>query len=114
MTQRKQNSKIPIFFIIGGALLLIAFAITLISQNASTVTSPAAVSEEEADAAIPRVSLVEAKAAHDSGSAIFLDVRSEDAYQLNRIAGAINIPLGALETRISELDPEQWIITYCT
>jgi len=107
MPQRKQNSKIPILFIIGGGLLLIAVAITLASQNTSTVPIPAAVSEEEADAKVPRVSLVEAKAAHASGSAIFLDVRSPEAYQLDHIAGAINIPLG-------ELDPEQWIITYCT
>ena len=114
MTQRKQNSKILILFIIGGGLLLIAIAITLASQNTSTLPTPGAVSEEEADARVPRVSLVEAKAAHDSGSAIFLDVRSPDAYQLDHIAGAINIPLGAIESRISELDPEQWIITYCT
>jgi len=114
MKQQKQNSKTPILLLIGGGLLLIAVAIMLASKNTSTVPTPAAVSEEEADAAVPRVSLVEAKAAHDSGSAIFVDVRSSEAYQTNRITGSINIPLAELESRIAELDPEQWIITYCT
>ena len=114
MKQRKQNSKTPLLFIIGGGLLLIAAAILLASQNARASPTPAAISEEEADAKVPRVSLVEAKAAHDSGSAIFLDVRSAEAYQIDHIVDAINIPLGELESRNSELDPEQWIITYCT
>ena len=29
-------------------------------------------------------------------------------------AGALNIPLGDIETRYRELNPNQWIITYCT
>ena len=37
MTQRKQNTKIPILFIIGGALILIAAVIILTSQNPSSV-----------------------------------------------------------------------------
>jgi 3-mercaptopyruvate sulfurtransferase SseA len=114
---KKQDSKTAVLIVMAGGLLLIAFAINLASQNASatpTSTASVALSEEELDARVPRVSLVEAKAALDARSAIFLDVRSPDAYQLEHIAGAINIPLGAIESRLSELDPGQWIITYCT
>lgn len=114
MTQRKKNSKTPMLFLIGGGLLLIAIAITLASQNTSAIPTPVALSEEEADALVQRISLVDAKAALDSGSAIFLDVRSAEAYQSEHITGAINIPLAEIESRISELDPNQWIITYCT
>lgn len=45
---------------------------------------------------------------------LFLDVRTAEAFQSGHIPGAINIPLAELESRISELDPNQWIITYCT
>ena len=114
MPKRKQNSSVPIFLAIGGGLLLIAAAILLATQNAPTAPTSAAPFEEETYPEIPRVSLDEAKAALDSGSAIIVDVRSAEAYQASRIKGAINIPLADLETRLGELDPNQWIITYCT
>jgi rhodanese-related sulfurtransferase len=30
------------------------------------------------------------------------------------ITGAINIPINEIETRLGELDPDTWYITYCT
>jgi len=69
MKQRKQNSKPPNSLACGGRLLLIVIAIMLSSQNTSTVPTPVPLSEEEADAAVPRVSLDDAKAALDSNSA---------------------------------------------
>ena len=63
---------------------------------------------------VQRVTPEEAKAAFDSGAAVFLDVRSHTVYVQNHIPGAISIPLAELKPRIAELDPEQWIITYCT
>ncbi len=64
--------------------------------------------------AVQRVTLEESKAAFDSGAAVFLDVRSASSYATGHIPGALSIPLGELEARIGELDPDQWIITYCT
>jgi rhodanese-related sulfurtransferase len=58
--------------------------------------------------------LEESKAAFDSSAAVFLDVRSADTYATGHISGAISIPLAELEARIDELDPDRWIITYCT
>ena len=65
---------------------------------------------------VPRVSVEDAKAAFDSGSAIIVDVRSAQAFQSSHIPGAINIQLGEFETNPTELDlpKDQWIITYCT
>ena len=70
----------------------------------------------ESEAAVPRVSVEQAKAAFDSGAAIIVDVRSADAYAASHVPGAINIQLEEFETNPTdlELDKEQWIITYCT
>jgi rhodanese-related sulfurtransferase/DNA-binding transcriptional ArsR family regulator len=42
-----------------------------------------------------------------------LDVRPEDEFALGHLPGAVNIPLRALEARLSELDPSQEIVAYC-
>lgn len=114
MKQQRQNSRAPILFIIGCGFVLLVIAIMMIFQNTATAPTPGVLSEEEADALVPRVSLEDAKAALDSNVAIFLDVRSAEAYQSEHITNAINIPLAEIESRVSELDPNQWIITYCT
>lgn len=66
--------------------------------------------------AVPRVTVEQAKAAVDSGAAVIVDVRSREAYETSRVAGALFIPLEDFESNITslELDKEQWIITYCT
>lgn len=114
MPKRKRNSQIPTFLAISGGLLLVIAAVLMATQNAPTAPTPASAFEEGTYPDIPRVSLEDARAALDLGSAIFVDVRSVEAYQGGHIAGAINIPLAELESRLGELDPNQWIITYCT
>ncbi len=116
MKKRKsQRSTIPLFLAIGGGLLLIAVAIMLATQNASSASTPAPTShEEETYPEIPRASLEEVKAALDADNAVIVDVRSAEAYAGGHIAGALNIPLAELESRLGELDKKQWIITYCT
>jgi rhodanese-related sulfurtransferase/DNA-binding transcriptional ArsR family regulator len=47
------------------------------------------------------------------GSVTVLDVRPEDEFALGHVAGAVNIPLRKLKSRLSELDPSQEIIAYC-
>jgi len=61
-----------------------------------------------------RVDLATAKTAYDQKTAIFVDVRGASSYAAKHIAGAINIPVDQIEERSKELDPNQWIITYCT
>jgi hypothetical protein len=45
--------------------------------------------------------------------AVFVDVRGKDSYDQSHIKGAINIPLGDILTRIKEIPPKTFIITYC-
>lgn len=65
---------------------------------------------------VRRVTIEDAKTAFDKGSAIFVDVRSENAFAASHIPGAINIQLGEFETNPTELSlpKDHWIITYCT
>ena len=77
-------------------------------------TAPEIAFAEEVYPEIERVSVEEAKAAFDSGTAVFVDVRSAEAYQAAHISGSVNIPSEELEARLSELDKTEWIITYCT
>jgi 3-mercaptopyruvate sulfurtransferase SseA len=98
-------------FSIGPAIIILVVGIGLIAtavilQNSGSSGSTAS--------DIPRVSLSEAKQAFDSGQAIIVDVRSESAYQELHTAGAINIPYEDLQSQMSELNPDQWVITYCT
>ena len=112
MSRQKKNNLIPLVALVGGGLLLIVAAFMLANQNSSV--APEAVLVEEIYPEIQRVSIDDAKAALDSNSAVFVDVRSAEAYQASHISGAVNIPLEELETRLGELDKARWIITYCT
>lgn len=84
---------------------------TSLSEPASTPSGPLLTEAE-----VPRVSLEEAQAALESGSAVIVDVRAPAAYEASHIAGAINIPLGEIERNPAglALGKDQWIITYCT
>lgn len=114
MSKHKRNSQIPIFLAIGGGFLLVIAAILLAAQNAPAAPTTASAFEEETYPDIPRVNLEDARTAFDASSAIFVDVRSAEAYRGSHIAGAINIPLTELESRLGELNKAEWIITYCT
>jgi len=111
--KRRNSSPNPLYILIGVGLLLIVAAVLLVNHNNSIAATPAA----NADIPYPeiaRVSIQDARAALESGEAVLLDVRSADAFTGRHIAGAVNIPLTQLDGRISELDPNQWIIPYCT
>jgi 3-mercaptopyruvate sulfurtransferase SseA len=45
--------------------------------------------------------------------AVFVDVRGKDQYDQGHIKGAISIPLGDILTRVHEVPPKMFIITYC-
>jgi rhodanese-related sulfurtransferase/DNA-binding transcriptional ArsR family regulator len=42
-----------------------------------------------------------------------LDVRPQDEYESSHIPGALSVPVGELERRLSELPPEKEIVAYC-
>jgi len=45
--------------------------------------------------------------------AVFVDVRPKESYDQGHIKDAINIPLGDILTRVKEIPPKTFIITYC-
>ena len=63
--------------------------------------------------ALEPVSREELVARMQSGSVILLDVRPEDEFVAGHLPDAINIPLGELENRLSDLSQDQEVIAYC-
>jgi 3-mercaptopyruvate sulfurtransferase SseA len=114
-TKRNSVSLWPILLMVAGVLLIGGALIWYLNPFGS---SPAEITvasiAEDTYPNVPRVSLADAKAAYDTGTAVFLDVRDAGSYADSHIKGAINIPLAILPNRINELNPADWIITYCT
>jgi hypothetical protein len=102
--------------------LLIAAGLGILAVVAAVFFGPALLArvagqpeaEEHDPAEIARVSLVDAKDALEAGAAVFVDVRDPGSYAAGHIPGALSMPLDELEQRLGELDPQAWIITYCT
>jgi hypothetical protein len=78
------------------------------------VTSPTAEQGTLTVENVPRTSLQDAKAAYDGKKAVFLDVRTSESYARSHIIGAVSIPEAQIIARMKELDPNQWIIAYCS
>jgi hypothetical protein len=120
MRKRTSNQTFPFIVIIGGILLLVAALALVWQDNASPTSATSQPGIQQANTAsgpfpeIPRTSLEDAKTAFDSATAVFLDVRSVDSYATSHISGSLNIPLAELPERLGELDPANWIVTYCT
>ncbi len=47
------------------------------------------------------------------GLVTVLDVRPADEFAMGHLPGAINVPLGELETRLPELDRSREVVAYC-
>jgi hypothetical protein len=107
----KKQTIFPLLLIGGGAILILSVLIwQLVAPSGQLPTAAPNIPYPT----VQRVSLNDAKAALDRKEAVMVDVRAADVYQSNHIAGAISIPLDNLETRYRELNPNQWIILYCT
>ena len=48
-----------------------------------------------------------------NGLVTVLDVRPADEFDAGHLPGAVNIPLGELEARLVDLDPDREIVAYC-
>lgn len=68
----------------------------------------------ENDAAVPRISAVDAKKEHDAGNAVFVDSRGEGAWKAERLPGALEISMGASDEKLSTLPKGKKIIIYCS
>jgi 3-mercaptopyruvate sulfurtransferase SseA len=117
--KKRKTTKFPIAILVAGGFLLILAAAILFMQNQPNPENSlptAAVNDqgEQASQEIQRVSLEDAKAALDANTAVFVDVRGDSLYAESHIPGALSIPLTDLENHLDELNPADWIITYCT
>jgi hypothetical protein len=68
----------------------------------------------DSDAAIPRISAVDAKKEYDAGNAVFVDSRGEAAWKAERLPGALEISMGATDEKLSTLPKGKKIIVYCS
>lgn len=116
-TYRRKDPPTALLVAIAGGLLLIITAIWMLTNGSATSATPTITPNLQSEIPYPevaRVSLIDAKAALEAGSAVFVDVRDAEVYAMSHIPGALSIPEVQLQSRVSELDPGQWIITYCT
>lgn len=70
--------------------------------------------DHQTDDDAKRISLDDAKTAFDKGDAVFIDTRSESAFQNEHIKGAINIPWKEVEKRYKEIPQDKTIVVYCS
>jgi 3-mercaptopyruvate sulfurtransferase SseA len=107
----KRRFVYPMIIIAGGLLFFLAgFVLVLSNHPAVQVVTPTPATVSQ----VQRVSLADANAALDDGRAVFVDVRDSSSYAASHIPGALLIPVSELPDRLNELDPNAWIITYCT
>ena len=103
--------------VIGLALIVVPLLIQAQPPATPPPVISAATSAAPSDVPYPdviRVSVGNARAAQELKQAVFVDVRDKAQYAQSHIAGALSIPLSEFESRLNELNKDQWIITYCT
>ncbi|UCD97407.1 MAG: rhodanese-like domain-containing protein [Chloroflexota bacterium] len=115
MPTEKKRPIYPLLLIFGGIVLIIAAVASILILSGDNSSQQ----NDLQDQAIPypqveRVKLFEAKSAFDQDLAVFVDVRDEESFESGHIPGAISIPLNQLSERLEELNPNDWIILYCT
>ena len=117
-TPTDRGRLVPILLILIGGLLLAGAAAWYFflggQEQAAPSDPPTTLQADIPYPDVPRVSLEDAKAAYDSETALFVDVREEQYYQQAHIAGSLSLPEDQMPARLGELNPQDWIITYCT
>ncbi len=115
--RRKTKPKIdPSIWVIliGGLLLVVAVVVLLVQSQQPAVPTNNTQTREIPFPEVERVSVQDAQAAFEAGTVVFVDTRTLDAFNAGHIPGAISIPENEIDARFSELNPNDWIITYCT
>ncbi len=114
-SERSRFPIIPVLLVALGILLIGGAAIVIFVPGLELSNKPStATSEMIPYPQIKRVPLADAKTAFDQGTAIFVDVRGDPFYSQEHIPGALSIPERDLIANLDKLDPQAWIILYCT
>ena len=66
------------------------------------------------DKDVQRITLTDAKALLDGGTAVLIDARSAASYSSKHAAGAISLPEEEVDTRADELPTDKALIFYCS
>ena len=119
VSKLKRRTLFPILMVIGGLFLMGSSIFVFMNSPQSTFDGPSSNDAASSNMDIPhpeirRISLADSKAAYDQGKAVFIDVRGEPYYSQGHIPGAVSLTEDQVSTRLNELDPKVWIITYCT
>jgi 3-mercaptopyruvate sulfurtransferase SseA len=109
----KKNTRRPIALLLIGFLLM-AGAVVLFLSDLGVDRAAAPAGDTIPFPEIARTSLADAREAYETGSVVFLDVRTAGEYAQSRIPGSTNIPMDELPDRLGELNPEDRFLTVCT
>jgi predicted sulfurtransferase len=101
-------------------LIISALVVLSACQKSSTATlstksTPPANANQTPDAfaEVPRIKVEDAKKDFDAGTAVFVDTRSEYAYNIEHIKGAMSLPMEKFEERYKDIPTGKKIIAYC-
>lgn len=87
------------------------------AQSAATplpAASPASNTPSAPPSKILTISAADAKKEVDAGTAVIIDVRSEEAYKIEHIQGALHIPIGELSVNKHLIPKGKKVIAYCS
>ena len=115
MGRSTKRSLGPILLIATGVIMLIGAIASIFlfsSEDKDAVIDSA--QQQIPFSQIPRIDVASARNALEDGQAVIVDVRDRVYYEEAHISGALSIPLGEIETRLGELNRDDWIILYCT
>jgi 3-mercaptopyruvate sulfurtransferase SseA len=111
----RQRALTPILLVVAGAILIIGSAAWFVFSSGSLArTDSSSQAQGIPYPEVNRISVADAKAAFDIGSAIFIDTRGEPSFSQGHIPGAIPMTPDEVISHLGELDRSIWIITYCT
>lgn len=113
-TKKQSSSAGPIVLLVAGGLIILAVILFAVIPSLTDQPSNTVAEQDIPYPEINRVGLEDARRALENGEATFLDVRTADAYAAGHIPGAVNMASEEIPSRAAELDPNRWIITYCT
>ena len=81
---------------------------------ANTAASQQQSHDHAAEDAAPRITLADAKKDFDNKSAVFIDTHSKEQYELEHIAGAINIQPNTIKQNMDKVPKGKKLIVYCS
>lgn len=102
------KKKLPVILWVGVALVILIVGV--VSYQAFNRANKVIKSQDD----VVRISAAQTIKDVESGKAVLLDTRAEVLYLAQHAKGALSFPISDVESRLGELDPEQYYITYCT